>query len=280
MSKQTIHITESQLQQIIAESVTRTLNEGKLGRALGTAALGGLMALGGGNNYNQANAQAPQTSVVSQQSRVLANQVIYQSPKGIVVRAQYASDGLHFSITSVDITATPCIPFSGVKHQTLENMSWQTILSLFEHASHMRDNESYTINDITIRRIPKRNLMPVCFQIKSSYGEKPIIMSTFDIEKCLPEIKQTAASMLKTPYQTQQFKEVYRNEMKSDLDICYNLLRKYYSGLIKVGDKVKIRKQLNNIRRDFYNKYHEDFNEQWQNYLKQYHPENLQNNKQ
>ena len=72
-NKNTIILTESELKLVIAESVKRILseeydiNEGRLGRALGTLALGGALALGGGNLKAQ-NMNHPQTVQMQQQN--------------------------------------------------------------------------------------------------------------------------------------------------------------------------------------------------------------------
>lgn len=71
--KNTIRITESELKSVIAESVKRILqeeydvSEGKLGRALGTLALGGALAFGG-NNIKAQDMNQPQSVQMHQQN--------------------------------------------------------------------------------------------------------------------------------------------------------------------------------------------------------------------
>ena len=74
--KTTIRLTESELKQMIYESVYRCLNEsdelneGKLGKALGTLALGGALMFGNGGNMNAQNHQMNNVPVQMQQQNV------------------------------------------------------------------------------------------------------------------------------------------------------------------------------------------------------------------
>lgn len=63
--KEKYALTEAQLKQIIYETIEASLNEGKFGRALGTAALGAAMALGGCKGNTEPNT-VPPTHMVQQ----------------------------------------------------------------------------------------------------------------------------------------------------------------------------------------------------------------------
>ena len=63
--KEKYTLTEAQLKQIIYETIEASLNEGKFGRALGTAALGAAMALGGCKGNTEPNT-VPPTHMVQQ----------------------------------------------------------------------------------------------------------------------------------------------------------------------------------------------------------------------
>lgn len=72
--KNTIILTETELKNVITESVKRILqeeydmNEGRIGRALGTLALGGALAFGG-NNLKAQNMNQPQSVQMQQQAQ-------------------------------------------------------------------------------------------------------------------------------------------------------------------------------------------------------------------
>jgi hypothetical protein len=78
MHKNTIILTENELKNVIAESVKKVLqeeydmNEGRIGKALGTLALGGALALGSPTNTNaqQYNTQPKQEMQIAQQGDV------------------------------------------------------------------------------------------------------------------------------------------------------------------------------------------------------------------